>query len=155
MDTPVTPNPNQQPKPAPVEQTGTGSREAALKALQGVEAAPAPASAEAAPATAADTGGGATQASGAQPAHLTRAQVAAAIAAMPGPTGAVPTVQAPAVANDQDVVEPEWVDAAEKVIAQTANNPYQEEEAFEDLQVDYLKKRYNHDVKKPDDKKPL
>lgn len=56
----------------------------------------------------------------------------------------------PAVAGDVDVIEKEWVDQANKVIQQTQEDPYAEEEAVESLQQDYLKKRYGHDVKKPD-----
>jgi len=56
----------------------------------------------------------------------------------------------PTVAGDVDVIEKEWVDQADKIINQTKGDPYVEEEAEEALQQDYLKKRYNHDVKKPD-----
>lgn len=152
MDTSATPNPNQQPAPVGPEQTGTGSREEALKALRSNEA---PAGAEAAPAGPSNSGpAGAVPGAVVQPAsHLTRDDVAAAIAAMPGGPAVSPAAGAvPTTASDQDVIEPEWVDAAEKVIAQTADNPYQEEEAFEGLQVDYLKKRYGHDVKKPEER---
>lgn len=55
----------------------------------------------------------------------------------------------PAGADDVDVIEKEWVDAAEAVIDKTAGDPHAEEEGFEDLQVDYLKKRYGKDIKKP------
>lgn len=88
----------------------------------------------------------APQASG-QP--LSRDDVAAAIAAVPTPV--TPPVPVPTKANDQDVVEPEWVDAAEQTIARTAGNPYAEEEAVEGLQIDYLKKRYGYEVKKPEE----
>jgi hypothetical protein len=56
----------------------------------------------------------------------------------------------PSAAGDVDVIEKEWVDQADKIIEQTKGDPYVEEEAEEALQQDYLKKRYNHDVKKPD-----
>jgi hypothetical protein len=82
--------------------------------------------------------------------QLTRDDVAKAIAAMPA-TSAAAAPPMPPVAADQDVLEPEWVDAAERIIAQTVGNPHSEEEAFEELQIDYLKKRYGHEVKKPDD----
>jgi hypothetical protein len=57
----------------------------------------------------------------------------------------------PTEAADVDVIEKEWVDQADKIVAQTKHDPYVEEEAVESLQQDYLKKRYGHDVKKPDD----
>ncbi len=59
---------------------------------------------------------------------------------------------APAVAGDVDVIEKEWVDQANKIVDQTKEDPYAEEEAVEALQVDYLKKRYGHSVKKPGEK---
>jgi hypothetical protein len=114
------------------------------------EAAPAPAAMETAPQpAAAPQNAGAPAAPPAQ--QLTAQDVAAAIAATPMPAAPVNTGP-PVTAADIDVVEPEWVAAADQVIAQTAGNPYAEEEAFETLQVDYLKKRYGHEVKKPEDK---
>jgi hypothetical protein len=82
--------------------------------------------------------------------------VAAAIAAVPqagAPTGAVPT---PTVAGDVDVIEPEWVDRAEKVVEAHRGDPYAEEEAIEDLQQEYLKTRYGYIVAdpNPDSSKP-
>ncbi len=78
---------------------------------------------------------------------LTADDVAQAIAAVPMPTAPV-VPSTPSTAADQDVVEPEWVNAAEEAITKNIGNPYAEEEAVETLQVDYLKKRYGHEVKK-------
>ena len=72
-------------------------------------------------------------------------QAAAQAPAAPAGTGN------PAIADDVDVIEKEWVDKAEEVIGKTAGNPHAEEEAVEDLQIDYMKKRYNKDVKKSQD----
>lgn len=87
---------------------------------------------------------------------LSAADVAAAIAKTPASTpadpAAAPTVPLPTTAADQDLIEPEWVNKAEQVVSQTAGNPYAEEEGVENLQVDYLKKRYGHEVKKSEDK---
>jgi hypothetical protein len=80
---------------------------------------------------------------------LSADDVAAAIAAVPGPAapgGAVPT---PTAAGDIDVIEPDWVDKAEEVVRAHHGDPYQEEEAIEDLQQDYLKKRYGYTVGDP------
>lgn len=63
-----------------------------------------------------------------------------------------PVAGAPSVAGDVDVIEKEWVDQANKIVDQTKDDPYTEEEAVEALQVDYLKKRYGHTVKKPGEK---
>jgi hypothetical protein len=87
-----------------------------------------------------------------QPTKLSVADVAAAIAAMPTPTapGQPAASTTPSVAADVDRIEPEWVHAAEDIIKQTADSPYAEEEAIEDLQIDYMQKRYGKIV----DKKP-
>jgi hypothetical protein len=88
-----------------------------------------------------------------QPAPAVAVPPAAPSAAQPQPVAAAPaaSVTGPAVANDQDVIEKEWVDKADEVVAKTVGNPHAEEEAVEDLQIDYLKKRYNKDVKKSED----
>ena len=52
----------------------------------------------------------------------------------------------PAVASDDDLIEKEWVDKAKKIISETKNNPYQQEEDVSKLQVDYLKKRYGKKI---------
>jgi len=79
---------------------------------------------------------------------LTAAQVAAAIAATPAP-GVQPTSQTPPMAGDVDVIEPEWVEKAEEVVRAHHDDPYAEEEAIEDLQEDYLRKRYGIEVADP------
>jgi hypothetical protein len=54
------------------------------------------------------------------------------------------------------VIEPEWVDRAEQVVQAHQGDPYGEEEAIEDLQQEYLKKRYGYTVADPnsDSSKP-
>lgn len=136
------PNQNTQPTPnqlPPSEQVQPPS----------VEQQPAPIAPEAAPAAPQ----GAPQAPPLQlpqipnvPAQQLPAAPAASQPAAPAPQPA----PNPAVANDVDVIEKEWVDQANKIIEQTQDDPYVEEEAVEALQIDYLKKRYGHDVKKPD-----
>lgn len=78
----------------------------------------------------------------------------APIAGVP-PTVPPPTSQpaaappaTPLIADDVDVIEKEWVDHANKIIEATNQDPFVEEEAIEELQVDYLKKRYGKEVKK-------
>jgi len=88
------------------------------------------------------------------PPKLSRDQVAAAIAALPG--GAPPPalqsgVPIPAAAGDVDVIEPEWVTKADDVIKTHQGDPYSEEEGIEQLQQDYLQKRYGISVKGEDD----
>lgn len=112
--------------------------------------------AETAPAPGAGAGSDPAIAGTSAAASLSADDVAAAIAAVPsqgGPTGAVPT---PTVAGDVDVIEPEWVDRAEQVVQAHKGDPYGEEEAIEDLQQEYLKKRYGYTVADPnsDSSKP-
>ncbi len=137
LPTPNTPSPEQQqrfmPEGLPVNE------------VPRAETAPAP---------------GAPSAATPQP-KLTAADVAAAIAATPTvgakPTGIVSASSAmPGTAGDVDVIEPEWVDKAEEVVQAHFGDPFGEEEAIEELQEDYLQKRYGIDVADPDarDTKP-
>lgn len=45
-------------------------------------------------------------------------------------------------------IEKEWVDRADTIMKQYANDPYLEEEEHEDLSAAYLKKRFNLEVKR-------
>lgn len=74
--------------------------------------------------------------------------------AQPSPAPATqtpPSETGPMIADDVDVIEKEWVDKAQEVVKKTEGDPHAEEEAVEDLQIDYLKKRYGLDVKKTQD----
>lgn len=53
----------------------------------------------------------------------------------------------PAIADDVDVIEKAWVNKAKQIIKDTRDDPRAQEEQFEQLQIDYLKKRYGRDVK--------
>lgn len=70
---------------------------------------------------------------------------------VPAPTASKPVEQGPAIADDADVIEKEWVEKVSEVVKKTHGDPHAEEEAVEDLQIDYLKKRYGLDVKKSKD----
>lgn len=48
----------------------------------------------------------------------------------------------PVVANDDDVIEKEWVDKAKEIIRSTADDPHGRSSKVGELQRDYLKKRY-------------
>ena len=52
----------------------------------------------------------------------------------------------PVVANDDDLIEKEWVDKAKKVIMQTKDDPYRRELEISKLQADYLRKRYGKEL---------
>lgn len=53
-----------------------------------------------------------------------------------------PVTNSPTVANDDDLIEKEWVDKAKRVLAETRDDPYRREQEVTRLQEDYLMKRY-------------
>ena len=52
----------------------------------------------------------------------------------------------PTVANDDELIEKEWVNKAKKVIAETKDDPYRREQEVTKLQIDYLAKRYGREL---------
>jgi hypothetical protein len=52
----------------------------------------------------------------------------------------------PVVANDDDLIEKEWVDKAKKIVEQTRNDPHLQDEEVNKLQADYLKKRFGREL---------
>jgi hypothetical protein len=62
------------------------------------------------------------------------------------PTLSQPATNSPAIAADEDVIEKEWVDKAKKIIEETKDDPYARTTRVNELQRDYLKKRYNKDL---------
>lgn len=65
-------------------------------------------------------------------------QPAAPVAQQPTPV----VDDLPMVANDDDLIEREWVDKAKKIIVETKDDPYRREQEVGRLQADYLYKRY-------------
>jgi Txe/YoeB family toxin of Txe-Axe toxin-antitoxin module len=55
----------------------------------------------------------------------------------------------PMVANDDDLIEKEWVDKAKKIIVETKDDPYRREQEVGRLQADYLYKRYGRQLGAP------
>lgn len=49
---------------------------------------------------------------------------------------------APSLANDDDLIEKEWIDQAKKIIAATREDPYRREQEISKLQIEYIRKRY-------------
>lgn len=56
------------------------------------------------------------------------------------------TSDLPVAANDEDLIEKEWVDKLKSVISDTKNDPYRREQEVARVQKDYLKKRYGKDL---------
>jgi len=89
---------------------------------------------------AAEAGARASDAAGA-------ASAAAAIAVPVTPVQAPPVqdpsmVSTPLVAADEDLIEKEWVDKAKEIIEQTKDDPHARTQKVNELQRDYLQKRY-------------
>lgn len=60
---------------------------------------------------------------------------------------AVPTDDNPPVAQDNDLIEKEWVKKAKVVVDQTKEDPYVQNKQLNGVRVDYIKKRYNKEIK--------
>lgn len=52
------------------------------------------------------------------------------------------TSATPLVAADEDLIEKEWVDKAKQIIEQTRDDPHARTQKVNELQRDYLQKRY-------------
>jgi hypothetical protein len=61
-----------------------------------------------------------------------------------------PQTTLPQAAADADLIEDEWVAAVKKIIEQYRGDPYSQSKAMTLLRADYLKKRYNKDIKVPE-----
>ncbi len=59
-------------------------------------------------------------------------------------------VNAPAVADDVDVIEKEWVDKAKEIVDKNKENPHTQSKEVNLLKADYMKKRYDKDIKVSD-----
>jgi hypothetical protein len=53
----------------------------------------------------------------------------------------------PQIADDTDLIEKEWVEKAKEIVARTANDPHRQNIEMNKFKADYLKKRYNKDLK--------
>jgi hypothetical protein len=59
--------------------------------------------------------------------------------------------QTPIIADDNDLIEKEWVLKAKEIVARTKHDPYMQNKEVERIKADYMKKRYNKDVKVTED----
>ena len=83
----------------------------------------------------AQTGQGSTQQQGSQPMSSNSPQP---------PRGKQPS---PQVAGDVDLIEKEWVEKAKHIVDQTKADPHVQNKEMNKVKADYLKKRYNKDIK--------
>lgn len=56
----------------------------------------------------------------------------------------------PTIANDDDIIEKEWVNKSKKIVIATKGDPYQREQEVSKLQAQYIQKRYGKEVKLPE-----
>ena len=64
---------------------------------------------------------------------------------------APPSAGHPQIADDADLIEKEWVDKAKEIVARTSQDPYRQNKELTLMKADYLKKRYNKDVRISED----
>jgi hypothetical protein len=63
------------------------------------------------------------------------------------PTGVPGMSLAPQIADDTDLIEKEWVEKAKQIVNHTRHDPHQQNKEMNIMKADYLKKRYNKDIK--------
>jgi hypothetical protein len=56
-------------------------------------------------------------------------------------------VATPPVIDDGDLIEKEWVHKAKQIVDQNRNDPYKQSEELTMFKADYMKKRYNKNIK--------
>jgi hypothetical protein len=69
---------------------------------------------------------------------------------MPPATVANADHELPVEAADADVIERLWVDKAKAIVAATSQDPYRQVRDINQLKAEYMKKRYDKDIKLPD-----
>lgn len=53
----------------------------------------------------------------------------------------------PPVIDDGDLIEKEWVNKAKQIVEKNRNDPYKQSEELTVFRADYMKKRYNKNIK--------
>jgi hypothetical protein len=53
----------------------------------------------------------------------------------------------PAIADDVDLIEKEWVAKAKEIVAETKDDPYSQNKEMTKVKAEYIKKRYNKVIK--------
>ncbi len=89
----------------------------------------------------------------AQPAPVPQPQAAQPVPFQPSVPPGVPPQPAPThsasptIADDADLIEKEWVIRAKQIVAATREDPHLQSKEMSRFKADYLKKRYNKDIK--------
>lgn len=69
----------------------------------------------------------------------------------PPPQQTRPPVSAHLMAEDTDLIEKEWVEKAKEIVERTRHDPYLQNREMTKMKADYMKKRYNKDIRIPED----
>jgi len=86
------------------------------------------------------------------PAGLPDPQIGSTTRVAQPPASAVSPVIDPAlIADDTDLIEKEWVNKAKAIVERTKADPHTQNKEMTKIKADYLKKRYNKDIKLPED----
>lgn len=56
----------------------------------------------------------------------------------------------PQIAEDTDLIEKEWVERAKRIVEHTRHDPHLQTQEMSNMKADYIKKRYNKDIKLSD-----
>ncbi len=74
-------------------------------------------------------------------------------AALPGQpaTPAGLSAASPAMADDVDLIEKEWVDKAKAIVERTREDPHQQNKQLNEFKADYMKKRYGKEINVTDE----
>ncbi len=79
------------------------------------------------------------------------AQAMAAAQSIVGDSSAQPPASATSTshlsAQDVDLIEKEWVQKAKDIVSHTIGDPYTQNKEINKIKADYIKKRYNKDIK--------
>lgn len=58
-----------------------------------------------------------------------------------------PVTGIPVSADDVDLIEKEWVEKAKEIVDRTQGDPYAQSKQLSQMKAEYIKKRYNRDLK--------
>lgn len=81
------------------------------------------------------------------------AQVQAPVVQAPvvDPNAGVVVQDTPAVGDDVDVIEKEWVNKAKSIVEGSSTDPHRQNKEVNALKADYLRKRYGKEIKLTED----
>jgi len=71
--------------------------------------------------------------------------------AQPPASAVSPVIDPALIADDTDLIEKEWVNKAKAIVERTKADPHTQNKEMTKIKADYLKKRYNKDIKLPED----